>query len=77
MVKIYDVKEWQELTWLNSGGTRAKRILQSDDESEWYFKCSERKPGYLLLTQGIFLSIIEGNSSEFPPISQVSCEAEL
>jgi hypothetical protein len=43
-VKIYDVTNWQELTWLNSGGTRAKRILQSDDGSEWYFKCSERKP---------------------------------
>ncbi len=44
MVKVYDVKEWQELTWFNSGGTRAKRILQSNDGMEWYFKSSERKP---------------------------------
>jgi hypothetical protein len=44
IVKIYDVTDWQELTWLNSGGTRAKRILQSEDGLEWYFKCSEKKP---------------------------------
>lgn len=44
MVKIYDVSNWQEMTWLHSGGTRAKRILQASDGSHWYFKCSERKP---------------------------------
>jgi hypothetical protein len=42
-VKFIDVSDWQELTWLNSGGTRAKKILQSPQGDEYYFKCSEHK----------------------------------
>lgn len=43
-VIFYDASEWTELSWYNSGGTRAKRVLQSPDGAEWYFKCSEKKP---------------------------------
>lgn len=43
-VIFYDAAEWAELEWYNSGGTRAKRVLQSQDGAEWYFKCSEKKP---------------------------------
>jgi hypothetical protein len=42
-VIFHDAAEWSELFWLNSGGTRAKRVLQSPDGAEWYFKRSEKK----------------------------------
>lgn len=42
-VKVYNATDWQELNWLNSGGTRAKQILQCENDNEWFFKCSERK----------------------------------
>lgn len=43
-VRFIDASEWIQLEWYNSGGTRAKRVLQSPDGKEWYFKCSEKKP---------------------------------
>jgi hypothetical protein len=42
-VTFIDATGWSELKWFNSGGTRAKRILQDDDGNIWFFKCSERK----------------------------------
>jgi hypothetical protein len=42
-VKFIDATGWSELTWYNSGGTRAKRILQDDSGNIWFFKCSEKK----------------------------------
>lgn len=42
-VKFIDASEWVKLEWYNQGGTRAKRVLQSPDDAEWYFKCSEKK----------------------------------
>lgn len=42
-VIFYDASGWTELSWYNSGGTRAKRVLLSPDGAEWYFKCSEKK----------------------------------
>lgn len=44
-VKFIDTSGWQILQGLNTGGTRAKRLLQDDNGDRWYFKCSERKPG--------------------------------
>ncbi len=43
-VKFIDASDWISLDWYSSGGSRAKRVLQSPDGSEWYFKCSEKKP---------------------------------
>lgn len=45
-VKFVDTTEWQETFWLQSGGTREKRILQDHNDNSWYFKRSERKPGW-------------------------------
>lgn len=42
-IKFIDTTNWHELTWYNSGGTRAKKVLQDPDGNEYYFKCSERK----------------------------------
>lgn len=41
--KFIDASDWQVLPWYNSGGTRAKRVLQDDHGKLWYFKCSARK----------------------------------
>lgn len=43
-IKFIDTTEWQELFWYNSGGTRAKKILQDPSGKEYFFKCSEKKP---------------------------------
>ncbi len=43
-IKFIDASDWQELTWYNSGGTRAKKVLQDHEGNEYYFKCSEKKP---------------------------------
>ena len=43
-VEFIDASDWLELEWLNTGGTRAKRVLQSPQGDEWYFKRSEKKP---------------------------------
>lgn len=42
-IKFIDSSNWQELTWYNSGGTRAKKILQDPNGDEYYFKRSEKK----------------------------------
>lgn len=38
-----DASGWNEQFWLNSGGTRAKKVLQDGDGQQWFFKCSEKK----------------------------------
>ncbi|MDI9319314.1 MAG: hypothetical protein QM530_02460 [Phycisphaerales bacterium] len=43
-VKFIDATDWNSLDWLNTGGTRSKRVLQAPEDGEWYFKCSEKKP---------------------------------
>ena len=43
-IKFIDTSDWQELHWYNSGGTRAKKVLQNPSGDEFYFKCSEKKP---------------------------------
>lgn len=43
-IQFIDATDWQELFWYNSGGTRAKKILQDPSGKEYFFKCSERKP---------------------------------
>ena len=43
-IKFIDVSDWQEQPWYSSGGTRAKKVLQKPDGTEYYFKCSEKKP---------------------------------
>ncbi len=42
-VVFLDASNWNEQFWLNSGGTRAKKILQDEDGQQWFFKCSEKK----------------------------------
>lgn len=41
--EFIDASDWQYLSWIGSGGTRAKRVLQDQKGKLWYFKCSERK----------------------------------
>ncbi len=43
-IKFIDASDWQEQPWYSSGGTRAKKVLQKPDGTEYYFKCSEKKP---------------------------------
>lgn len=43
-IQFIDASDWQELAWYNSGGTRAKKVLQDHNGNEFYFKCSEKKP---------------------------------
>lgn len=31
-VKFIDTTDWQEMTWVSSGGTREKRILQDEND---------------------------------------------
>lgn len=42
-VRFIDTTNWTEQFWLNSGGTRAKKILLDPQGDEWFFKCSEKK----------------------------------
>lgn len=42
-IKFIDASGWQELSWYNSGGTRAKKVLQDLSGNEYYFKRSEKK----------------------------------
>jgi hypothetical protein len=42
-VSFIDASDWSEMPWFNSGGTRAKRILQDTNGDTWFFKCSEKK----------------------------------
>lgn len=43
-IKFIDASNWQPLEWYNSGGTRAKKVLQAPNGDEYYFKRSEKKP---------------------------------
>jgi hypothetical protein len=39
MTKLYFISDWSEQTWLNTGGTRNKKIyLNPDDGKRYYFK---------------------------------------
>jgi hypothetical protein len=42
-VKFIDASNWDEQTWLSSGGSRAKKILKDESGKTWFFKCSEKK----------------------------------
>ncbi len=44
MAKIFDISEWGEQPWLNTGGTRNKKIyLNPEDNELYYFKQSLKK----------------------------------
>jgi hypothetical protein len=43
---LYNItEEWNEQPWFSTGGTRAKKYLQSPDSKFYYFKRSQLKPG--------------------------------
>lgn len=42
-VKFIDATLWDSQDWVNTGGTRAKRVLLSPENEQYYFKCSEKK----------------------------------
>ncbi|MFL5742676.1 MAG: hypothetical protein ACJ75B_20810 [Flavisolibacter sp.] len=45
MIKFYDIRDgWPELPWFSTGGTRAKKFIQSPDDKYYYFKRSQFKP---------------------------------
>ncbi|MDB5191514.1 MAG: hypothetical protein JWQ96_1077 [Segetibacter sp.] len=45
MAHFYDIREdWPELPWFNTGGTRAKKYVQSPNNKYYYFKRSQYKP---------------------------------
>lgn len=44
MAKLYNISEWNEQSWWNTGGTREKKIyLNPDDNELYYFKQSFNK----------------------------------
>lgn len=44
MAKLYNISNWSEQTWLNTGGTRDKKIyLNPEDGQLYYFKQSFKK----------------------------------
>jgi|SRR5690554_774135 len=44
MVKLYDISNWNEQSWWNTGGTRDKKIYLNPDDGElYYFKQSFKK----------------------------------
>jgi hypothetical protein len=44
MAKVFDITNWNELPWLNTGGTRNKKIyLNPEDNELYYFKQSLKK----------------------------------
>lgn len=46
MPKLFTISDqWNEMPWMNTGGTRAKRYLQGPDGKFYYFKRSQIKPG--------------------------------
>lgn len=46
MPSLYDISGWNELPYLNTGGTRNKKIyLSPNDNALYYFKQSLKKPG--------------------------------
>jgi hypothetical protein len=44
MPQLFDITNWNQQLWYNTGGTRAKKYLQSPDEKYYYFKRSYVKP---------------------------------
>lgn len=45
MANLYDISHWNEMPWLNTGGTRNKKIyLNPEDKGLYYFKQSLKKP---------------------------------
>ncbi|CAN5849216.1 hypothetical protein BH11BAC7_BH11BAC7_18810 [soil metagenome] len=45
MNEIFDITEWSEQFWLNTGGTRNKKIVSNSIGEFYYFKQSFFKPG--------------------------------
>ena len=43
MSEIFDLNDWQEQQWLNTGGTRNKKIYLSPNGEEYFFKQSYNK----------------------------------
>jgi hypothetical protein len=43
MPEIFDINDWQEQQWLNTTGTRNKKIYLSPDGEEYFFKQSLKK----------------------------------
>lgn len=44
MAKLYDISEWNEQSWWNTGGTRDKKIYLNPEDGElYYFKQSYKK----------------------------------
>jgi hypothetical protein len=44
-VKFFDIQNWNIQPWFNTGGTRAKKYVQSPEGDFYYFKTSMLKPG--------------------------------
>jgi hypothetical protein len=42
---LYDITDWNAQPWYNTGGTRAKKYVQSPNGEYYYFKRSQLKPG--------------------------------
>lgn len=45
MAALYDISTWNSQPWYNTGGTRAKKYVQSRDGKYYFFKRSQLKPG--------------------------------
>ena len=46
MPKLYNINDWQERIWFNTGGTRDKKLyINPEDNQQYYFKQSFKKPG--------------------------------
>ena len=46
MVALYDITtQWNPQPWYSTGGTRAKKYIQSPEGKYYYFKRSQFKPG--------------------------------
>jgi hypothetical protein len=44
MAKLYNISDWSEQSWWNTGGTRDKKIYLNPDDGElYYFKQSFKK----------------------------------
>lgn len=44
MVKVYNLNDWSEIKWYNTGGTRNKKLFESPEGKLYYFKQSLYKP---------------------------------
>ena len=45
MTALYDITSWNAQPWYSTGGTRAKKYIQSRDRKYYFFKRSQLKPG--------------------------------